>query len=577
MNDLDKLRELLFGAEKQALDSIKQRVERREDRAIDVADILPDAIHSSHKRSKDLVESLRKPVGECVRQEFHDDPQTYSDALYPVIGPAIRKSIMQALRTFSQQINAAVEQSLTPRGLKWRLQAARAGVPFGEFVLQKTLLYRVEQAYLISRENGLLIGHVHHDAAKIKDSDAVSAMFTAIQDFVKESFSPDRTGRLESADMGEFTLWAVHGPHALLVCVIRGVPPRSLRGQLSAILERVHFRYGDAIRAYTGDTASVADIEGELEKCLRFQALQKKDSERRRVSVPMMLLMMALVGLILYLGISRWMHSQALNRLIDTIQATPGIYLSESLREDNRIILRGLRDPLAPPISELATAAGIAPENVDAQMGAYQSLEPEIVATRVAGIFGNPPGVAFGVRDGYLVVTGPLTQELRDEIRTRAPLLAGVHAVRLEADGAEPEQAISERDLARDKLVADLDALDGRRFYFSSGTTLRTEDGDRLAAHARALQALSIAATSLGARLRIAVTGSADGSGDPAANRRLARDRATVAADVLSAAGIAPATIVIRAAPAPEDSAATDPELRRVTIAVDLVEAAVPE
>ena len=248
MNDLDQLKELLFGAEKEALDSIAERVERREVRTIDVADILPEAIHQSHKKDSELVESLTEPVGECLQRAFRDDPQTYGDALYPVMGPAIRKSIMHALRTFTQQINEAVEHSISPKGLRWRWQASRAGVPFGEYLLQKTLQFRVEQAYLISRENGLLVGHVHHERSKIKDSDAVSAMFTAIQDFVKESFSPDRTGRLESADMGDFTLWAVHGPHAVLVCVIRGVPPNCLRAEWSAFLERLHCGYGEAIR-----------------------------------------------------------------------------------------------------------------------------------------------------------------------------------------------------------------------------------------------------------------------------------------------------------------------------------------
>ncbi|MGB5720563.1 MAG: hypothetical protein WBM34_07685, partial [Woeseiaceae bacterium] len=270
MNDLEQLKELLFGAEKQALDSIAERVERRDVRAADVADILPEAIHQSHNKDSELVESLTNPVGECLQRAFRDDPQTYGDALYPIMGPAIRKSIMHALRTFTQQINEAVEHSISPKGLKWRWQASRAGVPFGEFLLQKTLRYRVEQAYLISRENGLLVEHVHHQNSKIKDSDAVSAMFTAIQDFVKESFSPDRTGRLESADMGDFTLWAVHGPHALLVCVIRGVPPKSLRTELTAILERIHFRYGDAIREYKGDTSTIPDVEVELNRCLQF-------------------------------------------------------------------------------------------------------------------------------------------------------------------------------------------------------------------------------------------------------------------------------------------------------------------
>ena len=41
MNDFDKLKKLLFGAEKEALDSISERVERAETRTVDVSDVLP--------------------------------------------------------------------------------------------------------------------------------------------------------------------------------------------------------------------------------------------------------------------------------------------------------------------------------------------------------------------------------------------------------------------------------------------------------------------------------------------------------------------------------------------------------
>ena len=300
MNDLEELKSLLFGAEKQALDSIARRVERPETRAVDVADVLPEAVRLSHQRGSQLVSTLREPVGECLRDSFHSQPKQYADALYPVMGPAIRKSIISALRSFAQQISDTVEQSLSYRGIKWRLEAWRSGIPFGEYIVQKTLQYRVEQAYLISRDNGLLIGHAHHEASRIKDSDAVSAMFTAIQDFIKESFSPDRTGRLETADMGEFTLWAVHGPHALLVCVIRGVPPRSLRSDLSAVLERVHFRYGDAIREYSGDTSSVPDVEEDLAECLRFEALKQREEDKRWS--PMFILLLVAIAIPSFLG-----------------------------------------------------------------------------------------------------------------------------------------------------------------------------------------------------------------------------------------------------------------------------------
>ena len=328
MNDLDQLKQLLFGAEKQALDQISDRVERREVRTADVAEVLSEAIDRSYREDSELVESLTQPVGECLQRAFRDDPETYGDALYPVMGPAIRKSIMHALRNFSQQINEAVEHSFSAQGLKWRWQASRAGIPFGEYVLQKTMRYRVEQAYLISRENGLLVGHVHHEASRIKDSDAVSAMFTAIQDFVKESFSPDRTGRLESADMGDFTLWAVHGPHALLVCVIRGVPPKSLRGDLSAVLERIHFRYGEAIRQYKGDTATVPEVEVELERCLRFEAHEESKKSRGSVPIWMVVLLLLLLAAAAFFGYRSWTYSQQLAKFDDALRAAPGIHVT---------------------------------------------------------------------------------------------------------------------------------------------------------------------------------------------------------------------------------------------------------
>ena len=57
MNDLEQLKELLFGAEKEALDSISERVGRREIRTDDVADILPEAIYQRHKQDGELVEA----------------------------------------------------------------------------------------------------------------------------------------------------------------------------------------------------------------------------------------------------------------------------------------------------------------------------------------------------------------------------------------------------------------------------------------------------------------------------------------------------------------------------------------
>lgn len=528
MNDLDKLKDLLFGAEKEALDSIAERVEHRETRAGDVADVLPEAVHQAHQRDSELVESLTEPVGECLQKAFRDDPQTYSDALYPVMGPALRKSIAQTLKEFAQQINQAVEHSLTPKGLKWRVQAARAGISFGDFVLQRTLLYRIEQAYLISRENGLLIEHVHHAASKIKDSDAVSAMFTAIQDFVKESFSPDRTGRLESADMGEFTLWAVHGPHALLVCVIRGVPPVALRSELSAILERIHFRYGEAVRNYSGDTSSVPGVDIELEKCLGFQATQSQEEKKSAVSWPLISVGIAVVALLGYLWFKSWADSNELRELTVALRDTPGIYAAEVARDGDQVVVRGMRDPLAPSVVIVAEELGFSGDSIITEMTPFQSLESDIVRQRVEQSVGNLDAVQYELSGSTVTVTGEASRQWVEAARTRMLTVAGVESVDV--------SAVVDRNLLQ--VSEDVETLSGATFLFGSGAALTPESEAALGQYSGRLSELASRAAQSNQVLHVTVIGSTDGSGNPESNARLAMRRAGVVATRLAESGV---------------------------------------
>ena len=561
MNDLDQLKELLFGAERKALDSISERVESRDVRTTDIADVLPEAIHKSHTKDGELVEALAAPVGECLQQEFRDDPETYADALYPVIGPAIRKSIMHALRNFSQQINEAIEHSISPKGLKWRWQASRAGVPYGEYVLQQTMLYRVEQAYLISRENGLLVAHVHHEASKIKDSDAVSAMFTAIQDFVKESFSPDRTGRLESADMGEFTLWAVHGPHALLVCVIRGVPPKSLRTDLTAILERIHFRYGEAIRDYKGETATIPDAEVELERCLKFEARAVDRKEKKGRPIVGILVGVLLVAALVALGIRSWNFAQQLKQLESAVAAAPGIHVTELTRNGGDFSLKGLRDPLADDVQSIAAQMDIPADRLSVSMQSFQSLEPEIIERRAAQLLGSPDSVTYKVSGSTLHVSGNAAWSWRSQLQSRFSALAGVDA--LDSSGlVTNDRALFE------KRVEDLNE---KIFLFNSGTEFAANAAAELRQHAVELRELSEESSAMGYSLDVIVVGSTDASGNPQANAVLAARRANVAAEFLYEEGVD--ARIVPAGPTDNQGASGDLSMRHVKIRLQLRQA----
>ncbi len=560
MNDLEELKSLLFGAEKQALDSITERVQRPETRAVDVADVLPEAVRISHQRGRNLVGTLRDPVGQCIKDSFRSEPKEYADALYPVMGPAIRKSIISALRAFAQQINETVEQSVSAKGVKWRFDAWRAGIPFGEYVVQRTLQYRIEQAYLISRDNGLLIGHAHHEASRIKDSDAVSAMFTAIQDFIKESFSPDRSGRLETADMGEFTLWAVHGPHALLVCVIRGVPPRTLRADLSAILERIHFRYGDAVREYTGDTATMPGIDEDLAECLRFEALKAGEAEKRwsKSLIALLVLVAAAAGYFLF---HSWQYGQQQQALAAVLDNTPGIHIADIERHGRVFAVRGLRDPLADPLDTIADRAGLSADRVVGVLRPFQSLETDIVFRRAEKRLGAPDTIVVNREAGRMVLNGTASESWL--ATTQQLAVAGSLGVDIDLSGVQSSDLL--------QLQIDAAKLGDAAFVFTAGSTMRDADIERLAAHVASLAALIKRAERLGVEYRITVVGHTDASGSLQANTSLAAQRAAVAVAELQKQGIGAAFIERSSDIDPGEYQAPKPELRRVSIALDLL------
>ncbi len=559
MNDLDELKNLLFGAEKQVLDSIQERVQLPEARAADIAAVLPEAVRLSDRENEQLVESLKHPVGKVLRQSFRESPQEFGDALYPVMGPAIRKSIAHTLKAFAQQINQTLEYSLTLKGLSWRLKAARAGIPFASYIIQQSLLYRVEQAYLISRENGLLISHVHHDASHIKDSDAVSAMFTAIQDFVKESFSPDRTGRLETADMGEFTLWAVHGPHALLVCVIRGTPPHELRNDLSSKLEQLHFRYGNAIREYAGDTGSVAGVDEDLQRCLAFEATRPVEY-KKKINWPLLIALCVLIGLAAYAAWTSWQNAQRLQQLQTVVDATPGLYVGDIKKVGNQFILHGMRDPLADNLDAIAARAGLDPGQVTGQLRPYQSLDESIRLQRARAALAPAVETRIDLKDNTLMVTGQASATWIKAASDKAAIL----------DLGWPLSFDELAPTEWEQLSTRAAELQNTRLYFASDAELVPASQASLAAISSRFAELAASAANLSATLRITVTGYTDGIGSSDYNQQLADERAAVIRRALLAAGVSEDLVHTERGIPDAGSNDISPELRRASIRIQL-------
>lgn len=154
----------------------------------------------------------------------------------------------------------------------------QTGKPFAEIVLLHTLIYSVEQVFLIHRETGLLLQHVATATAGIKDVDMVSGMLTAIQDFVHDSFGASEDQMLQSLHVGEFTVWIEQGPYVALAAVIQGNPPEELWGKLEDAVEKIEFEQSRVLQEFKGDVAPFAASRYHLDSCLVQAKLGMKET-----------------------------------------------------------------------------------------------------------------------------------------------------------------------------------------------------------------------------------------------------------------------------------------------------------
>ena len=186
--DLDELRELLLGPERAELDELREHIRSRSQRTIDLSEVLPDAILLRAGRDPRLMQVLEPLLEKALADSVRRDPRILAEALFPVITGAVRRAVASALQGLIESLNQIVETSISFRSVGWRIEAARTGKSYAEIALLRSLLYRVEQIFLIQNETGLLLQHVIADSVMVRDPDMISVMLTAIQNFVQDSF-----------------------------------------------------------------------------------------------------------------------------------------------------------------------------------------------------------------------------------------------------------------------------------------------------------------------------------------------------------------------------------------------------
>lgn len=538
--DYAELRSLLLAPEQSRLEQLQAQVDHLDLTAHNLSRVLPEAIALRGEADHRLTHALTPHVSEALGVSVRKQPHMIVEAIAPIMMPAIRQAIANALRSMVQSLNQTVEHSLSIRSLKWRLEALRTGKPFAEIVLLHTLCYRVEQVFLIHAQTGLLLAHAAGDSVAVQDQTLVSGMLSAIRSFVQDSFGATDDQGLNTFQVGDLTVWIEQGPEAILAAVIRGTPPEIFHVHLQDTLDHLHADYADALARFSGDAAAFATATPRLEECLQAQF----ETHRRGIAPIAWILLAAIVTGTASWGWSAYQERRYWHAYLDRLASEPGLVVTSTHSENNRYVLTGLRDPLAADPNTLLQGSGLASDRVDSKWSPYYALEPIFTLKRAGFVLSPPNTVQLAVEGTRLTASGTAPVEWIRQSRPLARVLPGI-------------SEYDDRHVIGRSLEALTQRLSGVWILFDQGvaaieTPEQLHDVRRLLEILRQMDDL---ARLSGAAVTIELIGQTDALGQSVQNKRLSESRARAVLEAIHPATFTAITFRTRGiGPTPEPS-----------------------
>jgi hypothetical protein len=145
------------------------------------------------------------------------------------------------------------------------MYARLRGIPPSQLALRDALPFSVREIFLIQHGSGLLLAHYHHGEEEAPDTDLISAMLTAIRDFVHDSFGQGgNDNELDEVQYGEQSIIIQSGRAAYLAVVVNGVEPEGFRAWMHGLLAELHVNYGTFFKRYRGETDTLPDLRPKL-------------------------------------------------------------------------------------------------------------------------------------------------------------------------------------------------------------------------------------------------------------------------------------------------------------------------
>ncbi len=401
---LAQVRSVLLGPQDELIASLQEqlttlqtRIQDMDSRVLDTSEVLAASVSKAHKADSSLGLALKPIVVDKFHEVSREDPDIMAEALFPILGPAVRKMIVNII---------------TPD---------KNGKKFG---------YQVEQLFVIDKNTGLPVCHVAADSAQTQDADMVSGMLSAIQSFVHDAFETDEFDGLNTLQMGDLSVWVEWGPQAVLAAVVRGAPPQRLREALQIKIEDIHHEHQEVLKNYDGDASTLDRLIPDLKSFL--DSHDGSFLNRVKNFTPGTKKGLLVSGLLIVTALVWFLHGRfeqaSWDSFITTLGAEPGVVITDQREEDGLYKVFGLRDEFAKnPIDMHKLSKN--DRDVEFHFESYYSVHPDFIRQRAIKLLNPPSGVKVLVAGSTLYVSGTADRSWIALAKPSANVLLGTSTV----------------------------------------------------------------------------------------------------------------------------------------------------
>jgi hypothetical protein len=206
--------------------------------------------------------------------------------------------------TFNVKFNEAEELVTIQNAIFWAILIILITTLCGSIYIFKRYRgsYKVEDAFLVYND-GTLISHKTNRSWENADEDLVTAMFTAIQEFVRTSFANATTDKTPESSLSEFSMsptpykpegmvklneWNLkqlrlqnhdifieQGQYVYIAVVFTGTPGWDVHFKVKSIIGEINTNYSDVLKNWSGDMRKLIDLENMIDPLIKKGSLAK--------------------------------------------------------------------------------------------------------------------------------------------------------------------------------------------------------------------------------------------------------------------------------------------------------------